>query len=196
MSKADCHLSRTALTGPLSECGDAGVVVEDGSSCFVALVDVLGHGPDAAQVAEVARAHLAEHCGDGLSELLWGLHERLLGSRGAVAFAARLDMETGGLAYAGIGNICARLYGADDPVGLHSQEGVVGYMMPTPREKTVTMGYRDILLLTSDGVREHFELFEHPDLFLGSAQDIAPRVLNRLAKGDDDASCLVMRYVK
>jgi len=189
-------MMKTALTGEVSECGDTGVIVQDDETCFIALVDVLGHGKDAATVAAVAEAFLAENCRKPVADLMQGLHERLKGSRGAVAFLGRLDLATGDFRFAGIGNISAKVFGTDDPRRLMSKDGVVGYMMSTPREQILRLIPRDIVMLCSDGVREHFDILEHPGLLRGSAENVVENMLSQLSKGDDDASCLVMRVLK
>jgi len=196
MPNADCHCRKRSMPGEEPACGDAGLIVADEAACFVALLDVLGHGPEAADVAGVAEAYLAGHCREPLTELMQGLHERLKGSRGLVAFLGRFELATGLFRYVGIGNIAARVYGPDDPVSLVSKDGVVGYMMSTPREKSVQLLPRDILVLCSDGVREHFDLYDHPGLLSGDAAAISGAVLDQLTKGVDDASCLVLRCLK
>jgi PAS domain S-box-containing protein len=86
-----------------------------------------------------------------------------------VAFLCRLDLATGELRYAGVGNISARVFGGNDPLRLSSKDGVVGYMISTPREGVHRLISRDVLTLSSDGVRDHFDAFEHPDLLRGEA---------------------------
>jgi len=192
MLSADCHLLTRALTGLADECGDAGVIVEEPGGCFLALIDVLGHGPEAHEVALVAVEFLKENHAMELEALMGALHERLKGSRGAVATLGRFDRETGGLSLVGIGNITARLFGGE-AVRLLGRDGIVGYSMPAPRRQDVGMHPGDVLLLYSDGVREHFELFDRPGLLLGNAARVAGEVLSHFGKGDDDASCLVLR---
>jgi len=196
MPAAECHLVKRALSGEPGECGDTGLIAQDDAACFIALVDVLGHGPEAATVAAVAEAFLAENRREPVAELMQGLHERLKGSRGAVAFLGRLDLANGDFRFAGIGNISAKVFGRDDPRRLASKDGVVGYMMSTPREQSLRLLPRDIVLLCSDGVRDHFDILEHPGLLHGSAETVAGNVLSQFLKGDDDASCLVMRVLK
>lgn len=196
MPHVDCHCRARPMPGQEPACGDAGLVVADESACFVALLDVLGHGPQAAEVAGVAEAYLAAHCREPLPELMQGLHEHLKGSRGLVAFLARFDLDTGLFCYVGIGNIAAKVFGPDDPASLLSKDGVIGYMMSTPREKSVRLLPRDIVLLCSDGVREHFDPLDYPGLLSGDAQTITAAVLDRLSKTGDDASCLVLRCLR
>jgi len=192
MLTADCHLVTRALSGLPDECGDVGLIIETGSERFLALVDVLGHGHEAHEVGESAVAFLKENHARPLTELMSALHKHLRGSRGAVATLARFGLETGALSLVGIGNITARFFG-DDAVRLLGRDGIVGYSMPGPRQQEVTMHPGDVLMLYSDGIREHFELFDRPGLLLGNAAQIAGEVLKSFGKGDDDASCLVLR---
>lgn len=197
MPSADCHLMARPLPGGDGCCGDSGLIADDGATCFIALIDGLGHGQEAARAAGLAVEYLqANRDVKDTAELMRGLHERLKSSRGAVAFLARLDLATGELRHTGIGNIVAKVFGGDAPIRLSSKDGVVGYMISTPREGVHRLVPRDVLMLSSDGVRDHFETFEHPDLLRGEAKDIAARMLDRFATNDDDASCLVLRYLK
>ncbi|MGE4299089.1 MAG: SpoIIE family protein phosphatase [Desulfovibrionaceae bacterium] len=194
MPQVDCHLLTRSMTGPDNECGDTGFVHCNASSCFIALVDILGHGAEAHEVALLAHAYLAGHFADPLGELILGLHDHLRGSRGGVASLCRLDIATGMLSFTGVGNITCRIFGADQQ-RLLARDGIVGYMMKAPPEKTTRIYPGDVVMLSSDGVREHFDLHDHPGLLLGTAREIAQRVMASLAKADDDASCVVMRYL-
>ncbi|MBF0481582.1 MAG: SpoIIE family protein phosphatase [Desulfovibrionaceae bacterium] len=192
MPNADCRLVTRALSGLPDECGDAGVIVDSGGQCFLALIDVLGHGPQAHEVALAAVEFLKQNSMMELTDLMSALHGRLKGTRGAVVTLGRFDRETGALGLVGVGNITARLFGGE-AVRLLGRDGIVGYSMPTPRRLDLTMFPGDVLMLYSDGVREHFELFDRPGLLLGNAAAIAGEVLAHFGKGDDDASCLILR---
>ena len=67
--------------------------------------------------------------------------------------------------------------------------------MSPPKQQTLRLLPGDIVMLYSDGIREHFEHFDVPGLLTGNARDIVLRVLDAFSKGNDDTSCLVMRYV-
>ena len=194
MGRADCHLILRALTGPLEECGDTGVVVSgDSASCFIALVDVLGHGPEARQSAIIAEEFLAGCADADLLETLQGLHRALRQGRGAVATLCRLDLQSGELQVTGVGNITARIFGSEH-IRVLSRDGVIGYQMGTPRLHAFRLCPGDIVMLYSDGIRESFETHDCPGLLSGSARDICGLVMQTFSKGNDDASCLVLRY--
>jgi negative regulator of sigma-B (phosphoserine phosphatase) len=189
----DTHLILRPLTGLMEECGDTGVIVTSGAACFAALVDVLGHGAEARKSAIVAEEFLPGCAGADLTESLQGLHRLLRSGRGAVATLLNLDLQSGELLVAGMGNITTRLFGGEH-VRILSRDGIIGYSMSTPRVHTLSMTPGDVLLLYSDGIRESFELHDCPGLLTGTAQEIAERVMQHFRKADDDASCLVVRY--
>jgi len=195
MPEIDTHLLKRSMTGPENECGDTGVVRVYDDTCFFALVDVLGHGKKAHEVAVVAERYLLENYSRDLVDMMNGLHSHLKGTRGAVALLGRLNLLDGGIRYVGIGNITARLYGMA-PLSFVSRDGVIGYNISAPKEQMAEMHAGDILILSSDGVKEKFDLAFYPDLLKGSARKIAADLVDQLGKDNDDASCIVLRYGK
>ncbi|MFH1134655.1 MAG: SpoIIE family protein phosphatase [Pseudomonadota bacterium] len=195
MPIVDCYLLKRSLEGPRDACGDGGVILESDDELFLALLDVLGHGREAHAAAVMAEEFLVRESGRGLKEIMVGLHSHLQGTRGAVAALCRLNKNTGELSYVGVGNINSRIYGPR-PRHLIPRDGIIGYSISTPLEQKTELGPGDILVCTSDGVREHFDLDDYPDLFRGSARRIAADIIEKLGKGDDDASCIVLRREK
>ena len=194
MSRVDCYLIKRALTLRESDCGDTGVIKEFDGQCFIALVDVLGHGSEAHDVALIAQKYLEQNYCEELVDVMQGLHACLKGTRGAVAALCRLNTETGELIYVGIGNITVRVLGhrkARFVLG----DGIVGYMMTTPREQTLKLFAGDVLVMYSDGIKEHFELSEYPGILTGNAKSIAVGLLNQFGKKNDDVSCIALKYL-
>ena len=194
MSSVDCHLVKRALTLRVDECGDTGVIKVFDGRCFVALVDALGHGREAHKIALIAQGYLEQNCRKELVDVMEGLHECLKGTRGAVAAICCLDTETGELIYVGMGNITVRVLGPR-AFRFVSRDGIVGYMMSTVREQTSELVVGDVLVMHSDGIKEHFELSECPGILTGTAKSIATGLLRQFGKENDDASCLVLRYL-
>jgi serine phosphatase RsbU (regulator of sigma subunit) len=194
MPNVDCHLMLRSLEGPEDACGDIGFIHIDDTACFFALVDILGHGPEAYDVAVLARDYLADHHSGSPADIIEGMHEHLQGTRGGVAAIGSLDLETGELTFAGVGNITTRIFGPEHS-RLLSKDGIIGYMMKRPPEQVVKLYRRDVVMLYSDGVKEHFELHDCPGLLTGSSEEIARRVMDAFGKGDDDTSCLIVRLV-
>ncbi len=177
------------------ECGDTGYIYQNDGICLIALVDGLGHGKPAHEAALLAEEYLAANCELELVAMMQGLNKALVKSRGGVAALCRLDTGTGEMRFCGIGNITTRIFSSAEQTRLTPGDGIVGYMMPTPREKTVTLIPGDVVMLYSDGIKEHFEEYDCIGLLDGSAEDIVKKVFHSFYKGDDDGSCLVMRYM-
>ena len=194
MGKTEYGLTAKALQG--DECGDAGIMLEHKGILLCALIDGVGHGPNAAIAAVTAKDYIDANSEAPLTEILQGLHEVLKSTQGAVACLCRIELKSGQLTMAGIGNITCRIFRGLDSERLLSRDGILGYMVSTPREHTRKLDNADLLLMHSDGVREHFELFEYPDLLKGNAASVAARVVDTLGKNNDDASCLAVRFFR
>lgn len=193
MHTVDCHFIKRALTGQSNECGDTGIIKVHGNQCFMALVDALGHGKEAHNAAVLAENYLLDHVDQDLVAIMQGLHAHLEGSRGAVAAVCRLQLDSGTLRYSGMGNISLKRYGTR-PKRLVTKDGILGYKISSPTDNRIDLFPGDIFIMTSDGIREHFDDNEFPDLLLGNARTIAAKFMEKLGKQNDDASCITLRY--
>ena len=174
--------------------GDAVVVIEREGKLLAAIVDVLGHGPEAHDDAMKATRFLENGWrSDDPLELFKGLHETLKGTRGAAAALGVLDLTTGLMRYLGVGNTAIRRFGAGTE-RLVATDGIVGGNMRTPREQRMTLSPRDTVILYTDGVHDRFELRDRPQLLLQDAEKIARTVVKLFSKEYDDAACIVVRY--
>ncbi|MBF0528854.1 MAG: SpoIIE family protein phosphatase [Deltaproteobacteria bacterium] len=195
MPEIDYHFVKRALLGPEDECGDGGVIKQYDGECFLALIDALGHGKEAHEIAVLAENFLLKNFHEKLIGLMNGLHSCLKGTRGAVAALCRLNLSDGQMHYVSVGNITTRLFGSTNS-RMVPRGGVIGYMMTAPKEQTIRLYHGDILYLSSDGIKEHFDPNDFPGLLTGSARQIADAVLNGFSKNTDDASCIILRYLK
>ncbi len=195
MGRVDVFLVKQALLVDEMECGDTGFIKEYEGNCFVALVDVLGHGAEAHDVAVIAEDFLGRTYHENLVDIMNGLDETLRSTRGAVALLCRLDLDARILNYTGIGNIAGRIFGSTS-TRLLSRDGVIGYHMPRPKEQTIALSRGDRLVLSSDGIQEHYDLNAYPELLLTDAETMATSILRLFGKKTDDASCMVLRYMK
>ena len=194
MGKTEYGFAAKALQG--DECGDSGITLEQKGILLCAVIDGVGHGTNAAIAAVTAKNYIEANSEAPLTEILQGVHEVLKSTQGAVVCLCRIDIKSGQLTMAGIGNITCRIFRGLDSERLLSREGILGYMVSTPREHTRKLDNAALLLMHSDGVREHFELFEYPDLLKGNAASVAARVVDTLGKNNDDASCLAVRFFR
>ena len=72
--------------------------------------------------------------------------------------------------------------------------GIVGGSARSPRVGRLELAASDVVLLYTDGIRDHFELAEYPQLLTHDVVTIARRVVERFGKSHDDAACLAIRY--
>jgi len=173
--------------------GDVAFLAERDGVVFAALVDVLGHGPHAHELARRIEHFLEASWSPDIVTTLNGLHADIKGTRGAVAGLGCLDIETGELRYAGVGNTTIRRF---DPHAerLYSVEGIIGAHMRDPVEQNLKMAESNVVVLHSDGIRENFEPEEYPQLLYQSARSAARNIVHRFGKTYDDAACIVLRY--
>lgn len=194
MRRADYAVSTDPLLKSMSECGDTGRIIEYDRRCLLALADVLGHGAEARKAAIIIEEYLEQNYEKDLLQILSDLHEKLAGTRGAVMALCLVDMETGQMQHAAIGNITVRVLGYR-PVRLIARDGILGYGTIAPVIQGYTLKTGDTLLLHSDGIREHFDELECLEFIKNEAEIVAKEILNRFGRKSDDASCIAFRYL-
>ena len=134
--------------------GDAVVVRQLGKSVLVALIDALGHGPKAAEVAQASTEWLGTAPEDGgAPAFVSGLHKRLQGSRGAAALV--FVVSAGGIEACSVGNVELRSMTGKLPFVL--TPGVLGVRLRAPKVCT-SPPIADRFVLHSDGISGRFDL--------------------------------------
>src|SRR4051794_4173955 len=174
--------------------GDLAVFVPTAAGGLCCVIDGLGHGPEAADAAELCAGVVRAHAEAGARELLGACHTALTETRGVVMTVAWFDLERLRLSWAGVGNVDARLVRSGpelrEEVALVFG-GVVGYRMPNVRPATMALARGDLLVMLTDGINGAIS----PALVGGgAAQTMAERIFARHAKGNDDALAVVVRY--
>src|SRR6185503_9291337 len=115
--------------------GDLAVVHPFEHGVLVAVVDGVGHGPEAANAAQLAAEQLAAHPEESVIALLRRTHARLKGTRGVVMSIASFNTRDDTMTWIGVGNVEGILLRAE-PAGGSPREsillrgGVVGYDLP------------------------------------------------------------------
>lgn len=188
-------IAERALAGE-ARSGDRAVFVTLPGGAFVAAIDGLGHGDEAAAASDRAADVLVEHAGqEEPAALLRRCHAELLHTRGAVMTLAWLDLEAGRLRWTGVGNVEGRLVraAAGPTEGAFVRGGVVGYNLPETRVTSTALRPGDVLVLVSDGIDPDFG-----DAIAvgGSAQRIADRILADHGRAADDALVVVVRHLR
>jgi len=173
--------------------GDAAVVRPIEKGLFAGIVDVLGHGLEAHELACEIDAYLTRYGSSDIPGLITRLHGHLKGTRGAAAGLCTIDASTGRVLYAGIGNTVLRRFGQTD-TRLVSQDGVLGQNMRTPQPQTLQLEARDLIVLYTDGVRDRFTSDDYPGVFRHAPKEVARTIVERFGKDYDDAACIAVRY--
>jgi hypothetical protein len=177
--------------------GDLHLVKTYPGGALVAVVDGLGHGVEAAEVARKAVESIEEHPGEPLVSLLKRCDEALHGTRGAVLSLASFDSHRHEMSWLGLGNVEGFLIGAPgngavERQALVSRGGVVGSRLGSARATTLSVQAGDLLIFATDGIRADFTA----DIRFGQEpQQMADLILARCTKGTDDALVLVARYL-
>lgn len=188
----DWGIAAQTLEGE-SVSGDTAVVVPANGTTLIAVIDGLGHGPEAASAASIAAQALRERAGDSLIRLVEHTHEALKRTRGVAMSLASFPADHDSMTWLGVGNVEGRL--VHRQVRGHSMMlagGVAGLELPRLREATQSISKGSILILATDGVRSDFaDSFD----WSGSPQEIADNILQKHYRGTDDALVLVARYL-
>lgn len=176
--------------------GDLHLVQPHERGVLLAVVDGIGHGPEASRAAETAVDTLRRQPGDSVHALTKRCHGALTQTRGVVMTLATLDAVDHTITWCGVGNVEARLFrheanGAPSPESALLRGGTVGSQLPVLYASVIPVNAGDLLILVSDGIRPDYE-YDLP--LLGPPQRIADHILARYFKGTDDACVLVARF--
>jgi anti-sigma regulatory factor (Ser/Thr protein kinase) len=173
--------------------GDTIIVKQLRNEIACAVVDVLGHGPDAHSLAKHVESFLSRRMSADPTATLHLLHNELRGTRGAVAGIAAFNPSTGTVRFVACGNIVARRMGETE-VTLHSPDGTLGQSMRSPTEQKLVLQGKDVLLIHTDGIKSRFGIKDYPNIRYERPHVIAKKIVEKFGRSYDDATCLAMRY--
>jgi phosphoserine phosphatase RsbX len=179
-----------------TESGDGYLVITDEGGAFIAVIDGLGHGVEAARASRLAAAALRDSPFSSLTEAITHCHKEIQGTRGAAITLASISARTKSVTWTGVGNVDALLFHAAPGRArdaLLTRGGVVGYRMPPLRVRELPIAGNDTLILTTDGIDASFGRQLPLEL---SPQELADEILLTHAKQYDDALVLVARYIE
>ena len=175
--------------------GDSYVVEPVPSGLLVAVVDAIGHGPNAARVATRVVDLVREHREKSLTSIMAICHAELRSTRGATMRLVRLDGSSQAMSWIGIGSVAVVLQrshaeGSSKIEHLLVRSGVVGDGVPILLPSSVDFNFGDRLIMTTDGIRRDFA-----DALPGGWQppELARTLLREYGSQADDALVLVIR---
>ncbi len=169
--------------------GDAWSHVRAGDLLTVMLADGLGHGPQAAEASNAATRVL--RTGAAPAELLERMHGALRPTRGAAIAIAQINLATGRLRFAGLGNVSGSLVSGAESRSLASMNGTVGHRVTRIREYEEDVPPGALLILHSDGCRNGWRLPDYPGLARRSPLVVAATLIRDFERGKDDVSVVV-----
>jgi len=172
--------------------GDIGSIRQAGITWSFTLIDVLGHGNEAAELADAVQLYLGNSEIISPIETILDLHQQFRGSRGMVASNILLNIEANTADYCGIGNIATRIFGATNRQ-LVSRDGVIGYRMVNPTSSQLNIVTGDILLMHSDGISSRLTRDSTARIPSLSSEQVVTHLFNHYVKETDDASALAVR---
>lgn len=174
--------------------GDCPIVRVLPTGVLIGMVDVLGHGPEAHQLALHCERWLMAQASGAVEDLLYALHRDIKGSRGAAISLAWISSHRPQqVTVAGVGNTL--LYALQDKVTpISAQPGILGGNMPRLRPMVLPLEVGDVLLLTTDGISERVDSQQLLLLKNWPVRRIANEVLRVYGKAHDDAACAVLRH--
>jgi anti-sigma regulatory factor (Ser/Thr protein kinase) len=174
-------------------CGDAWAMKAVSGSTLFMLADGLGHGPDAAQAAELAVAIFHKHAPCSPAQLLELIHAGLRSTRGAVLALAELSLAQGVMRFAGVGNIAALILDGPNCRNMISYNGTAGVEVGKIREFSYPWPAGGTLVLHSDGLATHWNLEHYPGLARKHPALIAGVLFRDHHRARDDSTVLVAR---
>lgn len=173
----------------LSACGDLVVDVSDGDWRLFAVIDALGHGPDAEKSAKAAlNAIVTTAKKQPLSQVFESVHRALPGMRGVVMSA--LLAERGEFTFAGVGNV--ELFSPADVSRPVPVAGTLGSGTYRFRSSVLPLRAGQRWVLASDGIRAR----DASALLAKNREEKPQAVLEALfssaMRAHDDASVLII----
>lgn len=178
------------------QCGDDYAIVALAGGAVLAVIDGLGHGPEAAHAARLAADTVTAHAEAPPADILACCHRELRRTRGAAVSLAVVNVAGDKLSWLGVGNVEGVLWpGAGTRqirrTRLLTQSGVVGLRMPRLHADQVSLTAGDVLVLATDGVDAGFA---RPTAGPWRPSSLATQLLSTHGRHDDDALVLVARY--
>jgi hypothetical protein len=150
-----------ALGGNDNESGDLHLIARFPNGALAAVMDGLGHGPEAAFAARQAARILEAGAGEPVIALVQRCHDGLRRTRGVVMSLASFTARDSSMVWIGVGNVETVLLRGDPSASrrreaISGRGGVVGYQLPPLRATALPVSRGDTLIMATDGIRTAF----------------------------------------
>ncbi|MBD3206174.1 SpoIIE family protein phosphatase [Candidatus Bathyarchaeota archaeon] len=141
--------------------GDNYIIIKQHEKILMGVIDGLGHGKKASEASVKAKKYVENHAHQSLNELIWGCHEAIKNTRGAVMGLARIDTNQRTLNYAGIGDTeaCILNFKHKRPI---SRPGIVGHNIRKVSTYEYNLRKGFAFYIHSDGISRRFQPENYP----------------------------------
>jgi len=178
------------------ESGDDAAFVRRDDALTIGVVDGLGHGILAHDVAAPAAAVFRSHAELDPAKILREVDEALRGGRGAVMAVARMDRLHLQIEHAGVGDVRTHLYRPRECHRFSQVAGVLGTADQQGRKCVVgrkPAQDHDVIVMFSDGLTTRTDISGELQLLRRHPIVIAAHLLEHFGRSNDDAMVLVTR---
>jgi anti-sigma regulatory factor (Ser/Thr protein kinase) len=172
--------------------GDALFLNIEGKKLTAALIDGIGHGEIAYTASYRAINYLIKNYEKNLDDILQDIDKELNHTFGAVASIIKIDKQKRKMIHAGVGNISARVLNAVNKINPISTNGYLGSNKIKIKTEEYDWSPNNIIIMTSDGIREKWNLSYYNELMAKHPAIIAQFIFQFFAKPNDDASIFVI----
>lgn len=174
-----------------SVCGDAYFFKHLPSFSIFSVIDALGHGFHAHEIADRTLRILESNYHQPLSFIVENCHEQLKKSRGAAAAFGRIDFNSMKFQHICIGNVETRVYITPALLRPVCSNGILGTVIERIHINEYPYTRGACIVMFSDGISGKFEL--DASLLRKGPQDIGHFIFRNYAKNHDDATVLVLK---
>jgi anti-sigma regulatory factor (Ser/Thr protein kinase) len=177
--------------------GDDAMYFQSESQFLAAVLDGLGHGPEARKASNQAIEALSRKRESDLAQILLDLDQELAGTRGCAMCTVRFNKNDRMLECVSVGDVHAHLYRLRNAHFFAATPLVVGSGQLRKRRiriETVTVEPGSILVMFTDGLKSRTNLKGQLDVLRQPAIAIAQHLLENDSRPDDDALVLVARF--
>ncbi|GGG06001.1 stage II sporulation protein E [Pontibacter amylolyticus] len=182
------------------DCGDGYAVIHHERGAYLLALDGLGHGTHAQEAAQLAVKTFCEDPVHDPALALQVIHNSIRRTRGAVGFAASIDITQNKFTYCGIGNIAGKLFSMESSLGsmsyknVISYNGILGHNVPgTFNNQSLDWNRNKVLIVHSDGLKSRWDLSRYPNLQGHLPTTIAAVLYKDHSRQTDDTLVLVCK---
>lgn len=170
--------------------GDRVIVSENEDGWSLVLLDAIGHGHRASEIADKVEGLINLYGSHNQTHVMQNIHENLLPEEQTVMLSARFDAISHKLTVASIGNTLAFVTGSETKQFV-AKEGMVGGVFRKPALQTRILKEGDSFIAFSDGIQSRF--YQQVDMLdvPHSARQYVNYLFEHYRKDYDDASCFV-----